>query len=393
MAEEQVNTVSEPTLPVHLPKKKPQGFFGRLGSALRSVRLWWVGAALAAFVVLSVLWSLMSGADWHVDPSALVPPRQTALYMETRDVGALLADLGGWDVWQIDARQPSMTGAARLLGELAASIRGSVAGLSGTLPRLWLTDAKQAALCMTQAEEGAPAEWAVYLHVPDATGTVASLASEPGLVVNDTPVPGVRRLGGQGPAALFVAAADPWLVVAGGAGLAEYAVKSTQYANATLAGSGLVPGWSRNDSIRGVVLPDALPQTDGILLPLGFLGAHMAPDARLGFTANISYDGVSNVRVYTQRLTTTAAPQSLGGRLFRFVLWIFGIVCALLIIVVLGAAIGLGGWFRLAAMRMGITPREKPVDAEPSDAFAEDAHLNPPAVSGQDPAQEGTDVP
>jgi hypothetical protein len=181
-----------------------------------------------------------------------------------------------------------------------------------------------------------------------------------------------RLSGGKG-ADLHLAAVGPWLVVSTGEKSARFALESWENPAYSLANSGLTAAWRRGADLRGIFAPSRF-------VPAG--SAWLDETARLAFTAGFDVKGATALHVETRHFSEKIAGSGFWP-LVRILFGLAGIICLLLVLIILLAALGFGAWFKLLAIRAGITPAPAPIPLEPSPAFKEDAGMLPPANASE----------
>lgn len=331
----------------------------------------WVLLAVAALVFILVALALSGGTSYRDDPSVLVP-RSSQVYMETRDLDSLLRTVAAWKVWKPERRAKGDEQRNQLQVDIASLIGDQVAGLGTRLPLLWLIEAKQAAYCINQDDQGQES-WALILRADDSAEVMADIGVEPGMqveTVKGNADQGVFKLTGTGAGELYFGVVKPWLIISSQSTLPEFALESTRRPAFSMSRSGLLPNWRRGVVVRGVTNP--VYRAERANSPAyGILTNWMDPDVRVNFTSKIGSKG----------LETTFDADQLSERvrggglwpLFAVLLVIIGLVALAIVFAVILAMVGWGGWLKTAAMRAGVTPAKAPRPTEPSAAFIEDS--------------------
>lgn len=325
----------------------------------------------AAAVFVAAAWFLTGGTDYRTDPAALVP-RSVQSYIETSDLDALLRSAGAWRLWRTERRSSPGDQYNRLQVDIAERIGRHMEGL-GARPLRWLVGAGRAAY----ADGGE--SWALILHVPDLTEALSELSVDPGMLLETlegSREQGIFKLtrakkgesgeGGTGGGELVFATLAPWLIISSAETLPRFAVEAVKEPAYSLANSGILPGWNRGASLRGMMTPaDSLS-------PYSAVAEWMAPEMRVNFISSFR-NGLSTVfdtAVLTERVRT-------GGlwSLVKILLFVVALACVCLVFAIILVMFGWGGWLKIRAARMGIAPLPEPEDAPLSDAFREDAGL------------------
>lgn len=339
-----------------------------------------LAAAVAIFILAAL--ALTGGVDYREEPSALAP-RSADVYMETRDLPALLKNISSWPVWKEERRVGAEEDRNQLQVDIAGLISDQLAGMSTSSPMRWLAAASQAAYCLSSAPEpGAKGSWALYINMPNPADALAEIEVERGMTVQPlrtTKEGSVFKLTSAGAGELHFAVIAPWLILSSDKRLPEFALESVRKPAFSLANSGLLPKWKRGTAFRSVYNPayDGAASKRGLS---AIVRSWMAPDTRIVATAKIEKNG----------LQTTFASAFLSDRvrggglwsIFMGVLFLVAIAALLVIFATLLAMVGWGGWLKSRAVRAGIAPAAAPEPVEPTDAFKEDSGL----TTGQAPA-------
>lgn len=327
-------------------------------------------AAIAVVFVLCVA-AVRGGIDYRRDPSALVP-RSARVFLETREIGQLLTNMGDWKIWRDERRAAS--GADWLQVGLAASVGEKVSGLGTRLPLLWLNGAHKAAFAMIESDGGPAPSWALYLEIPSPAGAVRDIGIESGLKLESAREAGanVYHLTGYGGGSLVIGIVEPWLILSSDVKLPKFAVENAGRTGFSVARSEILPDWRRDTSVRGVLDPVYAAEHSELMKLLPTAGGWLEPQSRVGLSVGVREGG----RVNASFVTGIMADRAAGGgmwTLVRLILGIVAIACLALVAVILLVMIGWGGWLRVAASKAGIEPAKGPENAEPSAAFKEDA--------------------
>lgn len=342
-------------------------------------RQWAMLAAAVVVFVLAVL-ALTGGTDYREDPSALTP-RSVDMYMETRDLPALLKNVGAWKVWKEERRTAAGEERNQLQVDIAGLISERVAGMSTSSPMRWLAAATRAAYCLSNApaEEGGES-WALFIEMANPSDALAEIGVERGMTVETlrgTKDGGVFKLTGPAAGELYFGVVAPWLIISSQARLPEFAMDSVRKPAFSLANSGLMPGWKRGTTLRGVYSP-ASQSVAGEPTPAVIIKGWMASDVRVTYLARVGKSG----------LETTFGAEFLSDRirggglwpLFSVILFIVAIIAIVAAFAVLLAMVGWGGWLKAKAVKAGVMPASGPVSVEPSEAFQEDSGMIRPAA-------------
>lgn len=350
--------------------------WGRVGMWLYSVAIrpgWPRRILLAAAVIIFILCviAVRSGIDYRRDPSALVP-RSARVFLETREIGPLLTNVGDWKIWRDDKRVTS--GSEWLQVGLATHVGGKVTGLGTRLPLLWLNGAHKAAFAMVESDNGPAPSWALYLETPNASAVVRDIGIEAGLKLENAREagPNIYTLTGYGEGRLILGVVEPWLIISSDTKLPKFAVENAGRTGFSIARADVLPDWRRDTSVRGVVDPAYAAEHSELSKLLPTMGGWLEPQARVGVSVGVRDDGKVSVALATGLMADKASG---GGiwTLLRFILGIVAILCLILVALILLVMIGWGGWLRFAAAKAGIAPAKEPEAVEPSPAFKEDA--------------------
>ncbi|MCD8350097.1 MAG: hypothetical protein LUC93_05725 [Planctomycetaceae bacterium] len=338
----------------------------------------WAILAIAVVVFILALLGLTGGTDYREDPSALAP-RSADIYVETRDLPALLKTVGSWRVWKEERRSAADDERNQLQVDIAGIISERVAGMSTSSPLRWLAAATRAAYCLSAASvEDGGESWALYITMHNPADALAEIEVERGMTVETLrgtrEAGGVFRLTGAGAGELYFGIVGPWLVISSQAKLPEFALESARKPAFSLANSGLMPGWKRGATLRGVVNPAYTPGKTGVTAYTIITG-WMASDMRVNYLSSVGKNG----------LETTFGAEALSGRVHGSGLWWPLVAGILLVVAVIALAaafmvllvmVGWGGWLKTKAMRAGIMPARGPEAVQPSEAFSADAGLD-----------------
>lgn len=348
----------------------------------------WLLLAVAAFIFMLSALYLTSSVDFREDPSALVP-RSADAYVETRNLGTLLKNVAAWKIWRPEHRATGQeVHSTDLEKEVAAVISRQVPGLPITTPLRWMTESTGAALCVSaEGEASSVASWALYLRLDDAASALNDIEIEPGMKLElgkGTRDNGVFLLTGPGGGRLSIGVIAPWLILSADDKLADFALEAKRRPSQSLAGTKIVPRWKRGAAVRGVVNPSYRPIV-GETLGGPFVSNWFASDARMVFTAKSGRSG----EVETA-FSVVALNDRVGGGGFWPFFFIIGLVLAILslavILAVLLAMLGWGGWLKIAAAKAGIVPAAKPEQVVPSAAFQHDSGMR--HAGGNDAPEE-----
>lgn len=376
-----------------------QALFGKVYS-IASKPGWfrWALLAIAALVFVLVALAFCGGTTYQDDPSTMVP-RSARMYMETRDLDSLLRTSAGWKLWKSERRAKSDEQRNQLQIDLAGLIGSQVAGLGTRLPLAWLVDAKQAAYCVNQDEEGQES-WALFLRNDNASQVLSDIAVEPGLnveAVSGTTIAGVSKLTGTGTGELYFGILTPWLIISSQATLPQFAIENSRRPAFSLSRSGLLPQWRRGVVMRGVVNPAfqierAVPSVNSVV------GNWIDPDVRVSYTAKTGRNGIE-VTYDSRQLAERVAGSGLWP-LFAVLLAVLGILALVVVFAIVLVMVGWGGWMKTMAMRDGVKSAAAPAEVTPSAAFTEDsgaatkAESAPPAAAptSSDPVEDSRET-
>ncbi len=337
---------------------------------------WAILAAAVVVFILAIL-GLTGGTDFREDPSALAP-RSADIYIETRDLPALLKTVSSWRVWQEERRAAADDERNQLQVDIAGIISERVAGMSTSSPLRWLAGTSRAAYCLSAApaEEGGET-WALYITMTNPAEALAEIEVERGMTVEairgSREAGGVFRLTGAGAGELYFGIVSPWLIISSQARLPEFALESARKPAFSLANSGLVPSWKRGATLRGVVNPAYTADKTGVTA-YTIIAGWMAPDMRVNYLSSVGKNG----------LETTFGAEALSGRVHGTGLW-WPLVAGILLVVALIALaaafmvllvmVGWGAWLKARAVRAGLMPTPGPETVETSEALRADAGL------------------
>ncbi len=344
------------------------------GMAFKSGWTRWVFLGVAAALFIAIAAIICGGTDYRRDPSALVP-RSAALYAETRDLGTLLKNTAGWNVWR-EIKRDGVDRANQMPVAFAEMIGAKVGGLGTRLPLAWLAGAQKAAIGFAEGESGKPESWAIYLEIPEADKSLADLRIEPGLTLTKASgagAGGVYVLSGSGDGKLYLGVMSPWLIVSSDDLLPNFAIDSLRLPSSTLANSDVLPGWRRDTAVRGMFNPRYLSSRPGPATPLGVLGNWMVDEARWSFAAGVTKDGTMDVKYAGSVMMGQAGGGGVLWPVVKFILFLIAVLCLVLVLGTLSIMIGLGGWYKFLAVKAGLAPRPAPASVEPSAAFQEDS--------------------
>ncbi len=353
-----------------------RGFGQRMGAWLyRTVFLagWrrWAMLVAALILLLVAFLILTSRTDYREDPSALTP-RSVDFYAEAREMEALFQNVGDWSLWTRGGDGLVQTRWNKVQQELAIIIGDEVEGLGDSKPIKWLSSASRGAYCIVPADENEDESWALFLNVPQPMTVMAELGVERGLTVEQGE-DGVYVLTGRGEGVLYFAVVDPWLVISSSGKLPKFAIDSLRTPAVTLAYSGILPKWRRGADIRGVINPHYRASHSDIPA-YAVVSGWMAPDIRINFSTRVGKS--SGMETYFNYNVLSGEVR--GSGLWPLLFLITGVVALAAFIIVIAivlAMIGWGGWLKFLAARAGIRPAFAPSPVHHSTAFREDSGL------------------
>jgi hypothetical protein len=242
------------------------------------------------------------------------------------------------------------------------------------LPLRWLAESGR--LAMAIEANGPEDGWLILLDPPNPSGLLAELKLEPGLKleVETEAEDGINyRLYGSDGSPLHLTVIGPWLAVSNFAQATAFARESWDNPDFSLANSGLIPEWRRGAELRGAVNPTRLAQSaPGTIWAKA--AEWLSPEARLAFTAGLDSSGNMETRLESRLFSGEIR----GGGvwpLVRLLAVLAGAACLLLIVGIAMAALGMGAWLKILALKAGLTLAPAPLPVKPSAAFREDAGL------------------
>ena len=359
----------------------------------------WLLLAVIAVALFLITATVFEGVNYKEDPSALVP-RSVDFYAESGSLSSLLGKVGTWDLWAKDKRASGNEQWNQLQLALAGRIGNQVRGLGTRLPLIWMASAQRAAFALMGEADGDPESWALYLLVPD-TGTLAEIGVEPGMNVSPQKPAAdgnVYELSGNGEdgGKLFIGEVKPWLIIASSEKLPKFAADSLKKPAYSLSKSAILPVRMRKTAFRGMFNPNRFGKEMAGGLSVN-VEEWIAQDARIAYSMRFLGEGEMEGTISVKTLAENIPGGGLWP-LFKFVLGVFGVVLLVLALAIIMVMVGLGGWLKVQALRLGITPASQPAHVEPSNAFKQDAGIveaervevdNSPAL----PAHANLDTP
>lgn len=346
-----------------------------LGIVLEPGSKRWLLLALTAVMLAAMAWLALDRVNPADNPSALVTQDAT-LYVEARNAGALLAKANNWPWWRAEIREssPDAKQWTSLQIGLAGLASGKAPHLGVRMPLRWLVAADRLAFAVKTDEP--EDSWLVLLDPPNPAECLAELRIEPGIRLEpETEAAGgiVHRLSGPSGATLYLAAIGPWLAISNQAKAPAFALESWDNPDFSLAQSGLVAEWRRGADLRGMANPVYLSQTAPAAARLN-AAEWLSPEARIAF--GVGLDASGNLEAHLETRLFSGGARGGGFRpVARILAAMAGVVCIILIAGVILAALGMGAWLRILALKAGVVPAAAPLPVKPSAAFREDAGL------------------
>lgn len=339
---------------------------------------------LVALVCILLAASILAGRkSYRKNPAALVPPSVSA-YIEAKALTGLLETMNGWSLWREERRSGREN---QLQVEVASSIGRQVSGLGTSLPLRWLASTERAAYAIARGTEGGEDSWALFLQMLSARTAIDELKIElePGMsldVVKEQRKNGVYLLNDGKGGSLHLAVVEPWLIISSGEYLPLYAMDNASKAAPALEGTNLLPALKYSTMVRGIFDP-SYASIAYQLAGTAVFTAWVAPDTRVAFTSSMGPKGGVDMTFTSHAYTGEI---SSGGflRLMRGFALLLGCAGVIVVVFVLMAMAGMGGWLKARALRSRVSPAPKPAPVEPSSAFKEDIGTEAaPGVTGE----------